>query len=220
MNEITKNKKITTTDKIAFQRFESSYNGKITIDSDINQKLLNADVENFNLSSRWGGKTDTIDNYMRKLKCFPKLSAMTNEYDENRDSIIYTLINTLLFSQGSYSNNITAVNLLKAIRQSILYITIDEIDQSTDSDFIFNDGKLIPLSYLMEQIRDYDNFAPIMTVNSNGLKPYDQAIIDEKLATDKTNGYYTGAIDIGRENGKLMWKSIRLKELKLKFQIN
>lgn len=218
--QIIKNKNITTTDKIAARRLKQTYDKKIEVNADLTNKLLNLQRRDIGLPLRWGGETDTIDNFIRSISRYSKLQSTSEEYFEQRDSIIYSIVNNLLFTRYDTNKNNEIQQILKIVRQSILYMAIEEINQETDSDFLFIENKIVPMSLLMERIRDYDSFKPTITVDNTELQPYDKNILKEKKSSPIEGGeYYTGSLDIGTKNGELIWKSIRLKNLDLKLNL-
>lgn len=220
LTNLIKDKNISSTEKIAAQRLKQSYDKKIEINADLTNKLLNLQRKNIGIPLRWGGKTDTIDNFIRNMSKYPKLQSATESYYEQRDSIIYQIVNNLLFTRYDTNKSNEIQQILKIVRQSILYMAMEEVNQETDSDFLFIENKIVPLSLLMERIRDYDTFKPTIAVNNTELQPYDKTILKEKRNSPIEGGeYYTGSLNIGSRNGELIWKSIRLKNLDLKLSL-
>ena len=220
LTELIKNKDISTTERIAAQRLKQSYDKKIEINANLTNKLLNLQRKNIGIPLRWGGKTDTIDNFIRNMSKYPKLQSVTENYYEQRNSIIYQIVNNLLFTRYDTNKSNEIQQILKIVRQSILYMAVEEVNQETDSDFLFIENKIVPLSLIMERIRDYDSFKPTISINNTELQPYDKNILKEKRSSPIEGGeYYTGSLNIGAKNGELIWKSIRLKNLDLKLSL-
>ena len=220
LTELIKNKDISTTERIAAKRLKQSYDKKIETNTNLTNKLLNLQRKNIGISLRGDGKTDTIDNFIRNMSKYPKLQSATDSYYEQRNSIIYQIVNNLLFTRYDTNKNNEIQQILKIVRQSILYMAVEEVNQETDSDFLFIENKIVPLSLLMERIRDYDSFKPTISINNTELQPYDENILKEKRNSPIEEGeYYTGSLNIGAENGELIWKSIRLKNLDLKLSL-
>ena len=217
---LLKDKNISSKDKVAARRMKQSYDSRIEVNADLTNKFLNLKRSDIHIPLRWGGKTDTIDNFINKMATYPRLADGVSGFNENRDSIIYTIVNTLLFTRFNVERSRELQQILKMVRQSILYMAMEQTNEENDSDFLFIGNKLVPFSLLMERIRDYDSFKPTITVNGTGLVPYDKKVLKQKQQSPIENGeYYTGALEIGATNGNLIWKSIRLKNLDLQLNL-
>jgi hypothetical protein len=153
------------------------------------------------------------------MASYPSLSSGVNQYNENRDSIIYSIVNDLLFTKYNTKKSYLLQDILKMVRQSILYMGIEKLNQEETGDFLFINNKLVPFSFIMEKIRDYDSFKPKVEIGKK-IKPYSKRILQAKKNSPIIDGeYYTGALEIGATNGDLVWQSIRLKNLDLQLKL-
>jgi iron-sulfur cluster repair protein YtfE (RIC family) len=217
--ELIKDKNITTTERIAHQRLKQSYESKIEVNADLNNKLIRMQKDNLDSLLDFKDIDTTIDNFISRMASYPSLQDGVNQYDANRDSIIYSIVNDLLFTKYNASKSYLLQDILKMARQSVLYMGIDKLNRKEVGDFLFINDKLVPFSFIMEKIRDYESFKPKAEIGKK-IKPYSKRILQAKKKSAIIDGeYYTGALSIGATNGDLIWQSIRLKNLDLQLKL-